>query len=53
MKTCSALIVGCGDLGIRTGGLLLQRGWSVTGVRRDTAKLPPEFAGLTANYTLP
>jgi nucleoside-diphosphate-sugar epimerase len=53
MKTSSVLIVGCGDLGIRTGGLLLQQGWSVTGVRRDTAKLPAEFAGLTANYTLP
>lgn len=51
MKTCSVLIVGCGDVGIRTGLLLTAHGWSVTGVRRDTAKLPAEFAGQTANYT--
>ena len=43
MKTCSVLIVGCGDVGIRTGLLLTAHGWSVTGVRRDTAKLPAEF----------
>ena len=53
MKTSSVLIVGCGDVGIRTGRLLTSQGWSVTGVRRDPAKLPAEFAGHSANYTQP
>ncbi len=53
MKTSSVLIVGCGDVGIRTGLLLLEQGWSVTGVRRDPAKLPAKFAGQAANYTQP
>lgn len=53
MKTSSVLIVGCGDVGIRTGLLLKAQGWSVTGVRRDTTKLPAEFAGQAANYTQP
>lgn len=51
MKTSSALIVGCGDVGIRAGSLLLAHGWSVTGVRRNTARLPAAFAGHAANYT--
>jgi hypothetical protein len=51
MKSTSVLIVGCGDLGIRTGTLLLSQGWQVAGVRRDTARLPAEFAGYSANYT--
>jgi nucleoside-diphosphate-sugar epimerase len=51
MKNSSVLIVGCGDLGIRTGTLLLQAGWSVAGVRRNPSKLPAEFSGYTANYT--
>lgn len=53
MKTSSVLIVGCGDVGIRTGLLLLEQGWSVTGVRRDPAKLPAAFARQAANYTQP
>lgn len=53
MKSASVLIVGCGDLGVRTGNLLLQQGWRVTGVRRDTARLPAEFEGIAANYTQP
>lgn len=51
MKSASVLIVGCGDLGIRTGTLLLKQGWHVAGVRRDTARLPVEFARYAANYT--
>jgi nucleoside-diphosphate-sugar epimerase len=51
MKSSSALIVGCGDVGIRTGLLLLEQGWRVTGVRRNPARLPAEFAGQAANYT--
>jgi nucleoside-diphosphate-sugar epimerase len=53
MKTSSVLIIGCGDVGIRTGLLLLEQGWSATGVRRNTAKLPAAFAGRAANYTQP
>jgi len=53
MKSSSVLIVGCGDVGIRTGLLLLARRWSVIGVRRSIARLPAEFAGRAANYTQP
>lgn len=53
MKSSSVLIVGCGDLGVRCGKLLSQRGSSVIGVRRDPSKLPGEIAGLAANYTRP
>lgn len=51
MKSTSVLIIGCGDLGIRTGTLLLRQGWQVAGVRRDTARLPADFARYAANYT--
>ena len=51
MKRSSVLIVGCGDLGIRTGALLLKRGWSVAGVRRNPAQLPAEFNRYGADYT--
>lgn len=53
MKNSSVLIVGCGDLGIRAGTLLLQQGCRVTGVRRNTAKLPAEFSAHAADYTQP
>jgi nucleoside-diphosphate-sugar epimerase len=53
MKSTSVLIVGCGDLGIRTGTLLLRQGWQVAGVRRDTARLPTDFSPHAANYTQP
>jgi nucleoside-diphosphate-sugar epimerase len=53
MKSSSVLIVGCGDLGMRSGRLLLQKKWHVTGVRRDTTKLPAEFAAREADYTRP
>ncbi len=53
MKNSSVLIVGCGDLGIRAGTLLLQQGCLVTGVRRNTAKLPAGFSGHAADYTQP
>ena len=51
MKNSSALIVGCGDLGIRLGSALLQQGCTVTGVRRNTGKLPAGFNGRAADYT--
>jgi nucleoside-diphosphate-sugar epimerase len=53
MKTSSVLIVGCGDVGIRTGLLLLEQGWDITGVRRNTTELPAKFAAQAANYTRP
>jgi nucleoside-diphosphate-sugar epimerase len=53
MKSRTALIVGCGDVGIRTGALLVQRGWSVAGVRRNPARLPAELTGYGADYTHP
>ncbi|MEH6501940.1 MAG: NAD-dependent epimerase/dehydratase family protein [Pseudoalteromonas distincta] len=34
------LIVGCGDLGTALGLRLAQRGWQVTGLRRDPSALP-------------
>ncbi|HEY6131222.1 MAG TPA: epimerase, partial [Halioglobus sp.] len=51
MKSSSVLIVGCGDLGIRTGALVSGQGWRVTGVRRNPAKLPASITGHAANYT--
>lgn len=53
MKSSFALIVGCGDVGIRAGTLLLEKGWSVAGVRRNIAKLPAGFIGHSADYTQP
>ncbi len=53
MKHSSVLIVGCGDIGIRTGRLLKAQGCDVAGVRRDISKLPAEFVAHAANYTQP
>ena len=51
MKSSTVLIVGCGDLGIRTGTLLGNAGWHIHGVRRDPSRLPPAFTGHAADYT--
>ena len=53
MKSNSVLIVGCGDIGIRTGRLLLAAGWQVAGVRRNPQNLPAEFTAYGADYTVP
>ena len=53
MKSNSILIVGCGDIGIRTGRLLLAAGWQVAGVRRNPQSLPAEFTAYGADYTEP
>ena len=53
MKSNSVLIVGCGDLGARTGALLLPRGWQVAGVRRDISRLASGFSGYAADYSSP
>lgn len=50
MKRKSVLIVGCGDLGARTGAILARSGWSLTGLRRNIRELPAGFAGIAADY---
>src|SRR6056297_149016 len=53
MKCLSVLMVGCGDIGTRAGLSVLQRGWRVEAVRRNTAKLPEGFIAHAADYTVP
>lgn len=52
MKRNSVLFVGCGDLGIRAGKNLLDKGWAVTGSRRNPSALPAGFVGIAADYTV-
>lgn len=51
MKTNSIIMVGCGDLGLRTGLLLGERGYSVAGVCRTPDRLPSGVHGYAADYT--
>ncbi|MCB1698541.1 MAG: epimerase [Pseudomonadales bacterium] len=51
MKSNSILFVGCGDLGCRSGELLLDDGWQVAGLRRDIARLPEGVVGIAGDYT--
>lgn len=44
------LMVGCGDLGIRSGHLLLAAGRDVAGIRRNPAALPEGFGAFAADY---
>ena len=53
MKRKSLLIVGCGDLGVRVGTALLDEGWAVHGVRRDTDALPAGLTAHRADYSIP
>lgn len=53
MKRNSVLLVGCGDLGIRTGELLSARGWQVHALRRHPENLPAAFAPYRGDYTCP
>ncbi|MEE4144189.1 MAG: epimerase [Halieaceae bacterium] len=53
MKSNSILFVGCGDLGCRSGLIVQDRGWQVTGLRRDPSRLPPGFVGIRGDYTTP
>lgn len=46
-------IVGCGDLGLRCGGRLLDAGWEVHGLRRSPQRLPGGFRAWQADYTEP
>lgn len=51
MSSLRAVLLGCGDLGIRVGTALLAAGHEVTGVRRTVAALPEGFAGVSADLT--
>lgn len=53
MKPNSILIIGCGDLGVRTGAILSQSGYAMGGVCRNPGKLPTEFEGYAADYCVP
>lgn len=44
-----AVLLGAGDLGIRVGTQLAAAGHRVTGVRRNTAALPPQFVGVSVD----
>jgi nucleoside-diphosphate-sugar epimerase len=50
MKPNSLLIVGCGDLGARTGELLRCCGYDLGGVCRNTSRLPADFTAYSADY---
>tara|TARA_R110002110_G_scaffold205066_7_gene417003 strand:- start:123958 stop:124812 length:855 start_codon:yes stop_codon:yes gene_type:complete len=53
MKSNSALIVGCGDLGNRFGATLSTMGWTVAATRRNTDRLPAQFEPYAADYSEP
>jgi nucleoside-diphosphate-sugar epimerase len=53
MKSNSLVIVGCGDLGVRVGRLLLPQGYSIAGACRNPGRLPGDFTGYTADYCQP
>lgn len=44
-----AVLLGCGDLGIRAGTTLAALGHHVTGVRRNVTQLPEQFDGVAAD----
>lgn len=46
-----ALLLGCGDLGIRVGTRLAAAGYDVSGVRRTIATLPDQITGIAADLT--
>ena len=47
------LLVGCGDIATQLGHRMLVRGFAVTAIRRNTALLPAEFVGISADVTKP
>lgn len=47
-----AVLLGCGDLGIRVGTELAATGHHVTGVRRTISALPPQITGVAADLTV-
>ncbi len=46
-----AVLIGCGDLGIRIGTALADSGHHVTGVRRNVAALPEQIRGVSVDLT--
>jgi nucleoside-diphosphate-sugar epimerase len=53
MKRKSLLIVGCGDVGIRTGSTLYAEDWEIHGARRSIDALPAGFNAHRADYSAP
>jgi nucleoside-diphosphate-sugar epimerase len=49
MATPSVLIAGCGDIGGRLASQLLPQAWTVYGLRRSVAKLPPGVIGVSGD----
>ena len=47
------LLVGCGELGIQTAGLLQADNYEVVGARRTIQSLPKSIAGLSIDVTKP
>ena len=47
------LLVGCGDVGTRTGWLLHRLGYHVTALKRNTTTLPDEFVKVSSDVTDP
>lgn len=53
MSKHSLLIIGCGDLGRRVGGSLLEHRWSVSAVRRHPSPHDTRFHWTAADYCVP
>lgn len=53
MKNGNILIVGCGEIGMRTASKLVEAGYSVAGMRRNTAALPATVEPITADICDP
>lgn len=53
MAAESVLIIGCGDVGIATARLLVERGYRVAGLRRNTGELPAFIEPLAADICVP
>lgn len=49
--TKRVLLLGCGDLGLRTARVLQARGYSVTGARRSVGQLPGDLDALALDVT--
>lgn len=45
------VIAGCGDVGTALGLRMLEKGWQVSGLRRDPSGLPERFGRIAADLT--
>ncbi len=50
MNPPQALMIGCGDIGTRVGCALAERGWVVSGMRRNPQGLPAGITPLVGDY---